>query len=185
MRSRQLLVIAVVVAVGAACAPRDETEELEEMAPPATETQPIAPEPAADLVVSRADFQPTSTAAGSSISGTAEVRRASGAGTPGTGATAGAAAGGEALEVHVRLQGLTAEHSWHIHQGACSTARAPVTVSFTQPLQAVAGVAETTAPIPQDKLTEQQLQSGQFSVRVHESTRQGAATIACADIQHQ
>ena len=219
MRSRQLLVLAVVAAAAAACAPEDETDQ-ETTVPPASETQPAQPEgvTGGEMVVARADFQPTATAAGRQISGTAEVRRASsgtggatgtgtgttgtgrtgtgttgtgtgttGTGTGGTGATGSATTSstGEALELHVRMQGLSGEHAWHIHQGACSNQQAPVAVPFAQPLRATGGTAEQTAPIPQGKLTQQQLESGQYSVRVHESSSESSPTIACADIQRR
>jgi hypothetical protein len=207
MRSRQLLVLAVVAAAAAACAPEDETDQ-ETTVPPASETQPAQPEgvTGGEMVVARADFQPTATAAGRQISGTAEVRRASsgtggatgtgttgtGTGTTGTGRSGTGATGtattsstGEALELHVRMQGLSGEHAWHIHQGACSNQQAPVAVPFAQPLRATGGTAEQTAPIPQGKLTQQQLESGQYSVRVHESSSESSPTIACADIQRR
>lgn len=192
MRSRQLLAMAVVAAAAAACAPSDETAE-ETTVPPATETQPGTPEGVTgEMIVARGDFQPSSTAGGRQITGTAEVRRA-GAGTTGTGTgTTGTGTGttpgatGEALELHVRIDGLTAEHAWHIHQGQCSNQQATVAVPFTQPLRGTAGTpTEQTTPIPQGQLTQQQLESGQYSVRVHESTSNGSPTIACADIQRR
>jgi CHRD domain len=196
MRGRQLLVIAVAAAAVAACEAREEPETQEMTTPPATETQPMQPEAVTSDVIARADFQPTSAAAGREIRGTAEVRRATGTtgtgttgtgttgtGTTGTGTTGTPGSAGEPLELHVRVEGLTAEHSWHVHTGACSQAQAPVAVPFTQPLRATGGTAEQTAPLTQ--LTQQQLDSGQYSVRVHESTARGAATIACADIQRR
>jgi hypothetical protein len=221
MRGRQLLVIAVAAAV-AACEAQEEPETQEMTTPPATETQPMQPEAVTSDVIARADFQPTSAAAGREIRGTAEVRRATGSttgtgttgtgttgtgttgtgttgtgttgtgttgtgttgtGTTGTGTTGTAGSASEPLELHVRVEGLTAEHAWHIHQGACSQEQAQVVVPFTQPLRATGGTAEQTAPITQ--LTQQQLESGQYSVRVHDSTARGAATIACADIQRR
>jgi hypothetical protein len=211
MRGRQLLVIAVAAAV-AACEAQEEPETQEMTTPPATETQPMQPEAVTSDVIARADFQATSAAAGREIRGTAEVRRATGSttgtgttgtgttgtgttgtgttgtgttgtGTTGTGTTGTAGSASEPLELHVRVEGLTAEHAWHIHQGACSQEQAQVVVPFTQPLRATGGTAEQTAPITQ--LTQQQLESGQYSVRVHDSTAQRAATIACADIQRR
>src|SRR5688500_3500206 len=83
MRSRQLLVWAVVVGAAAACAPDDDTTE-ETTTPPATETQPTTPEGVTgNMVIASGTFAPTATAGGTTISGTAEVRRA-GAGTTGT-----------------------------------------------------------------------------------------------------
>jgi CHRD domain len=201
MRGRQLLVMAVVATAVAACEAREEPETQETMTPPATETQPTQPEPVTGDAIARAEFQPTSTAAGREIRGTAEVRRAgsatsgtgtgttgtgtTGTGTPGTGTGTGAAAGSgsEQLELHARLEGLSGEHAWHIHEGPCSNQQAPVAVRFSEPLRATGGTAEQTAPIQQ--LTPQQLESGQYSVRVHESASAGAATIACADIQRR
>jgi hypothetical protein len=209
--------MAVVATVAAACTPRDETATEEETTtPPAAMPQPTTPEgvTGGDMVVAQGQFQPTSTASGQQISGTAEVRRggtgATGTGTSGTGTgtsgtgtgtsgtgtgTSGTgtgasgtatATGGEALELQVRIEGLTAQHAWHIHQGACSTQQAPVAVPFTEPLRATSGTpVEQTVPIPSDKLTPQQLESGQYSVRVHQSSTPGSATIACADIQRR
>jgi len=216
MRSRQLLVWAVVVGAAAACAPDDDTTE-ETTTPPATETQPTTPEGVTgNMVIASGTFAPTATAGGTTISGTAEVRRAgagttgttgtgttgtgttgtgtgttgtgtTGTGTTGTGTTGTATPGtGEALELHVQINGLTAEHAWHIHQAACSTEQAPVAVPFTEPLRATAGQpVQQTVPIPAGQLTQQQLESGQYSVRIHQSAAQGAPTIACADIQRR
>jgi hypothetical protein len=193
--------MAVLVAAAAACAPQDDVETEETAIPPATETQPTTPEGVTgDMVLARADFQPTAAAAGRQISGFAEVRQAGtgttgtgttgtptpGTATPGTATPGTAGSPGEALEVHARLEGLTAEHAWHIHEGPCSNEQAPVAVPFTEPLRATGGIAEQTAPIPQGQLTQQQLESGQYSVRVHEGgSQQAGATIACADIQRR
>lgn len=174
MRGRQLLVLALAGGIALACEAReDDIEETDEALPgaePAPTTEPVST--TEDMIVSRGDFAETSFAGDRDITGTAELRRS------GTAADA-------PLELHVRLTGLTANHAWHIHQGACSAADAPVAVPFTDALSAGAdGTAERTVTVTNDQLTQQQLETGEFSVRVHEGgTDQPGNPIACADIK--
>jgi hypothetical protein len=173
MRIRQLLVMALAAGIAVACDARD--DEIEDTdALPGAEPAPMTPEPTMeDMVISRSDFNETDQAGDLDISGTAELRHTTmDAGAP--------------LELMVRLEGLTANHAWHIHQGACSNAEAPVAVPFTDALTAGAdGVAERTTTITSDKLTQQHLETGEYSVRVHAGgTDQPGQAIACADIKH-
>ena len=85
------------------------------------------------------------------------------------------------------------EHAWHIHQGACGTKDAPVVVPFTatkdkpgigSPLVAAAGGSTTAeVTVPSSVLTTQQLQSGDYSLHVHQkSGTDHGPSIACANL---
>lgn len=170
MRSRHLLVLALVGGVAVACDRNDaDVEETEAL--PGAEPAPVPAEPMGNMVVASGDFEKTDIAGDRDISGTAELRHS------GTMADS-------PLELHVRLQGLTAEHAWHIHAGPCSNANAPVAVPFTDALSSGPdGIAERTVPVGNDQLTQQQLESGEYSVRVHEGgTDQPGQPIVCADL---
>jgi Cu/Zn superoxide dismutase len=97
------------------------------------------------------------------------------------------------FRVEAALDGLTeGPHAWHIHSGACGT-EAPVVAAFTptaemeglgSPLTGDAsGVATGSATVQAEVLSFAALESGEYSVHVHE--RSGAdhgPTVACADL---
>lgn len=106
MRARNAMVLAVAGLVVAACDTRDADTE-PGLLPDETMTQD-QPQPQ-EVVVARADFQPTQDAEGLNISGWAEFRQ--------HGATLQ-----DGLEMRVHLMGLgEGDHAWHIHQGTCES----------------------------------------------------------------
>ena len=93
----------------------------------------------------------------------------------------------------VRIEGLSeGEHAWHIHSAPCGK-EAPVVVPFTATKESPGlaqaltpgegGVAEANVTVPQNKLSLEQLKSGEYSIHVHE--RGGidhGSTVACANL---
>ena len=93
----------------------------------------------------------------------------------------------------VQIEGLSpGQHAWHIHSGQCGE-KAPVVVPLTataedpglaKPLTpGEGGVAEGNVTVPHGKLSLDQLQSGEYSLHVHE--RGGVdhgPTVACANL---
>lgn len=104
------------------------------------------------------------------------------------------AAAGEGFRLEVMLNGLSqGEHAWHIHSGSCDE-QAPVAVAITptadmegigQPLNVTSAnaTAQASVEVPGDQLTVEQLESGEYSLNVHErgGTDHGPA-VACADL---
>jgi Cu/Zn superoxide dismutase len=100
---------------------------------------------------------------------------------------------GQGMQLNVDLMGLTpGEHAWHIHSVPCGR-EGPVVVAITatpeqqgigQPLMAGAdGHAMGSVTVTPNKLSVEQLQTGQYSLHVHErgGTDHGA-TAACANL---
>jgi Cu/Zn superoxide dismutase len=160
--------------VFAACTPADDTEfdevdEAEETTPPLDTTDPIDPEPYTTMV------SPASP--DGMVSGNVEV-------DPNEDGT----------EISVEFTGLTpGEHAWHIHQGTCA-APGNVVVPFTdtesmmgigEPLDADDdGNASAEVTIPAASLATNAIETGDYSLHVHErgGTDHGAS-VACADLR--
>jgi Cu/Zn superoxide dismutase len=131
-----------------------------------------------DAVIT-SDFEPVEGVAGESVEGTVSVLE----GTEPT----------DDYRLAVHIEGLTpGEHAWHIHAAPCGK-DGPVVVPFTetedgpglaQPLSPSAGgVAEAKVAVPQDKLSLEQLKSGEYSLHVHEKGGvDHGATVACANL---
>lgn len=165
----------------AACEPRaDEAEEAAEI--PAAETPvpsaPATPASAEPVIAAVVKGEGT----GSAIQGQAQVFPAADA------------SGGFRLSVDLTNMPEGA-HDWHIHQGACGAANAPVVVpitpdqdkpGITTPLTATQnGSVSSEVEVPANLLTIDQLRSGDYSLHVH--AKSGATdhgpTIACADLK--
>lgn len=172
MRTRVFLPMLLVALLPACQAETDDTTTDE--IPPATEPAAPAAPPAALMT---ADVQPEG---GSNISGRVEILPSADA--------------ANAFRVSVTFQNVPAgEHAWHIHQGACGVADAPVVVPFTEekdkpaiaaPITAGAdGAVTADVAVPANLLTVDQLRSGDYSLHVHEkSGTDHGATIACANL---
>jgi Cu/Zn superoxide dismutase len=117
---------------------------------------------------------------------------------PEAGTTEGAATAtpseGRGFRLEVTLDGLQqGEHAWHIHSGPCGE-EAPVAVAITstgdqqglgQPLNVTSegSSVRSEVEVPADELTIEQLQSGQYSVHVHQNGGvDHGPTVACADL---
>jgi len=153
-----------------ACAPGDEAET-----PPAEETTPemappaMAPVPRTVMIVPGADA-PTATG---------EMRI--------TENTDGS------TELNLVVNGLTAgDHAWHIHSAPCGT-DGPIAVPITSAGDQAGignpvtvgedGSANATVTIPADRLSQDQIRTGQFSVHVHAGTvEEMGASVVCAPI---
>ena len=205
------VLMAVVFAVTAtACETGNDDVELyegEEAATPAAETQP------ANAPILTAPFEAGEGATESAqVSGTVRVFAEDGTPTgtisPGTGTTPGTATtpatgtpgtaegtgqAGQGFRVEVSLNGLSeGDHAWHIHRAPCGE-DGPVVVPFSATPDEEgltgdlsvdqSGRAESSADVPAEDLTLDQLRSGQYSVHVH---AQGGVdhgpTVACADL---
>ena len=93
----------------------------------------------------------------------------------------------------VHITGLTpGEHAWHIHSAPCGQ-KGPVVVPFTETengpgiAEALSpgddGIAETKVDVPQDKLSLDELKSGDYSLHVHEKGGvDHGPTVACANL---
>ncbi|MBI4409752.1 MAG: CHRD domain-containing protein [Gemmatimonadetes bacterium] len=157
----------------AACA----REEEEEAAVEAEETATEAPPGVQPLLTTQ--FEPGASARGEPVAGTATLT--SSITEPG------------ALELAVEITGLSeGEHAWHIHSGVCGT-EGPVVVALsgTKDMAGITGflaagadeTARATAVLPPTALTLAQIQSGQYSLYVHE--RGGldfGGTATCANL---
>lgn len=138
--------------------------------PPAPDPLHVQEQDAAlDPVVTSARFSPVD--GERAIRGDAVVRRLGGSGA--------------ALELYVRIEGVTGELGWNVHRGSCAEPGSPVAVPLsgpggTAPALRVGedGLAERTVPLPPDELNEVQLSQDAYSVRI----REGGAVVACADI---
>jgi Cu/Zn superoxide dismutase len=159
----------------AACAPGDEAET-----PPAEETTPAAttpattpaPTPRTSMVVPGADA-PTA-------SGQLRI----------TDNTDGS------TELNLNVTGLPAgDHAWHIHSAACGT-DGPIAVPITSAGDQEGigdpftvgedGSGNATVTIPADRLSQDQIRMGQYSVHVHAGTvEQMGASLICAPLTAQ
>ncbi|MEX1182716.1 MAG: CHRD domain-containing protein [Gemmatimonadota bacterium] len=178
MKATIPLALTLAVALGACVAADDETVDTTP-AEDITATPPTA-QPA-DLVVATGQFQPVGAAAGTAVSGTAELRR------QGTGA-------GDGLELNVHLVGLTGEegHAWHVHEGSCeSTGAVLIPLSDAGDREGIAddlsaddaGMAEASVEIEGEHLAALSPE-GSYSVNVHAgSGASPGAPIACATLQ--
>jgi Cu/Zn superoxide dismutase len=116
-----------------------------------------------------------------------------GATEPETTATAEASPAGEGFRLEVEIEGLSeGPHAWHIHDGPCGeTAGIAVALTttqdaegITQPLNATAGApASGTVTVAADRLTLDQLETGEYSLHVHaQGGTDHGPTVACADL---
>lgn len=154
----------------AACAPGDQAET-----PPAEETTPeppppaMAPAPRTVMIVPGTDA-PTATG---------EMRI--------TDNTDGS------TEINLTLSGLPAgDHAWHIHSAPCGTdgpIAVPITTAGEQQGIGTAltvgedGSANATVTIPADRLSQDQIRMGQYSVHVHAGTVEAmGASLICAPL---
>ena len=203
MRKTLTLFVALAL-VGGVAACDTEQEEIETME--TMETEP-AIEPMEDVQPDRpADAQPVMTgefsaagdAAGEAISGTVRIYpdggTESGTGMEGMDAEAGEAGAGQGFMIQVAIQGLSqGEHAWHIHDAPCGeTGSIALALTPTQdregladPIQGTQGQdeARASATVPASEMALQQLETGQYSLHVHE--RGGVdhgPTVACADL---
>jgi Cu/Zn superoxide dismutase len=149
-----------------------EAFETEPEAPPLPESTPLPEATADERTIA---FEPGP--AGENVTGTLTIT----------------SSGVDAPQVTAQFSGLTpGEHAWHIHAAPCGE-EGPVVVAFT-PTADMEGIAEAvvagddgnamaTASIPPDLLPLDQIDSGQYSVHVHE---QGGVdhgpTVACANL---
>lgn len=97
------------------------------------------------------------------------------------------------MQLEVSVDGLTpGPHAWHVHVGGCGNPGA-VVVPFTtiggqpglgQPLVASeTGEATGEGRIPAARLTRQQIESGEFSLHIHNHDGPNPGrSIACADL---
>jgi hypothetical protein len=96
-------------------------------------------------------------------------------------------------EISAEFDGLTpGEHAWHIHQGTCA-APGDIVVALTgtetmtgiaDPLEANdEGEASATVSIPAANLTPASIETGQYSLHVHQGGPAAAgASVICADL---
>ncbi len=178
-RQSRILLIATLIALPACSRERsDEAASTEaapttETAPPVMTPVPMPPAPLMTVLV-----QPEGS---SKILG--EVQILPSEGDP------------SAFRVNARFQNVPeGEHAWHIHQGACASKDAPVVVAFTpagdkpgiaSPIMAgTDGNVMAEASVPSNLLSVQQLQSGEYSLHVHQKggTDHGPS-IACANLK--
>jgi hypothetical protein len=165
-----------------ACDRGDEYDELDTEegfeTTPADEVPPLTPDPMAGEGVERtAQFESVGEGG---ASGTLRILDGGAAGT----------------QLAVDLTGLSeGEHAWHIHNAPCGQ-EGTVVVPFTD-TEAEEGIAEplrvgadgnaiATVIVPSDRLSQDELRSGQYSLHVHE--RGGVdhgATVACVNLQQQ
>jgi Cu/Zn superoxide dismutase len=177
--------LALGVAVMGACAEeRDAGDELElpDMDRPATvDTEPMdRPADSESAILMTARFEPAEGApSGRPITGSVNVIEAT-------------EAGGD-YHLVVNIEGLSpGEHAWHIHSGPCGE-KAPVVVPFTPTAEGPGlaqaltpgegGVAEADVTVPRDRLSLEQLKSGDYSLHVHEKGGvDHGPTVACANL---
>jgi hypothetical protein len=132
-----------------------------------------------DVVVGRADFQPTAQAEGLNVSGWAEFRQ--------EGAT-----WQDGLELKVHLMGLgEGDHAWHIHEGTCeSPGQVVLPISDFGDRDGVGsdldagsdGMVETTVRIDRDRLAGLNLDGNQVIVVHQRGGDNPGPAIACAPI---
>jgi Cu/Zn superoxide dismutase len=96
-------------------------------------------------------------------------------------------------EISAEFDGLTpGEHAWHIHQGTCA-APGDIIVALTDtetmtgiadPLEANdEGAASATVSVPAANLTPASIETGQYSLHVHEGGPAApGASVICADL---
>jgi len=163
--------VTVGLAFLAGCSPADQTADTETTDQAQETTQPP---PAMDPAAYTVDF--TASPQDSMVSGSVQV-------DPNPDNTG----------IRVSLTGLTpGEHAWHIHQGTCE-AGGDVVVALTD-TGTMTGIASplavgdngevtTTVTIPTADLSPDMIQSGAYSLHVHErgGTEHGP-TVACADL---
>jgi Cu/Zn superoxide dismutase len=130
-------------------------------------------------VVTTANFEPGEGAGERAISGTVTVLE-------GEEPTGG-------YRLAVEIEGLTpGEHAWHIHNAPCGK-QGPVVVPFTateseeglaQALDAgEGGMAEAEVTVPSERLSLDELKSGEYSLHVHQNAgADHGPTVACADL---
>jgi hypothetical protein len=178
MRMRHALVLALAGSVTVACERRDDPATDPGLLPGDDVRTTEQPQ---DMLVGRADFQPTAQAEGLNISGWAEFRQR------------GADWRQDGLELRVHLMGLgEGEHAWHIHQGTCDSPGAVVLPlsdmgdrsGITGDLNAGDdGMVEETVTIDRDRLAGLDLNQNHI-INVHmRSGDDPGPGIACAPIQ--
>lgn len=170
----QVALVALGLPVATACGPDEADDALPGAEVPAPPPAPdplhvVEQDPALDPVVTSARFSAVD--GERAIRGDAVVRRVG--------------ASGDALELYVRIEGVTGDLDWNIHRGPCIDHAAPVALRLSGPGGTAPplrvgedGLAERTVRIPPDQLNEVQLSQDSYSVRV----REGGAVVACADI---
>jgi Cu/Zn superoxide dismutase len=170
---RKTLAVAFAAFAVAACDTRE--VETDPGLLPADDTQQTDEQ----VVVARADFQPTAQAEGLNVSGWAEFRQ--------QGAT-----WQDGLELNVHLMGLgEGDHAWHIHQGTCeSPGQVVLPISSFGDRDGVGddleaggdGIAEATVRIDRDRLAGLNLE-GNHVIAVHlRGSDNPGPPIACAPI---
>jgi len=92
------------------------------------------------------------------------------------------------LQLSVELNGLPpGEHAWHLYDGPCSAADAPVLVALGDSASGRAlriegsGFAEATTFVPSETLSASRFGGNTTSLRVH-SHGEGGPALACADL---
>lgn len=95
------------------------------------------------------------------------------------------------MQVQVEVRGIApGQHAWHIHSGSCAQPGG-IVVPFTAAGQMAAlddpievganGAGEEDARIPAERLSRQQIESGDYALNIH-ANPSGGAPVACADL---